>query len=200
MNVNQNIKDKTKQVSEVAKYDWKQLEKEYILGNYKSVSSFLKDKGIKQNGSTKKSTKGWKEKKVLKEEQKSTKVIEKVLEKESEKEANKIIQVKDVANDLLSKIVQANNELNMHIARNKKKTKTVEYNYDMCKPSKETINEEEEIKSYIDIIDRKGLKELTSALKDLNDILDPKEDDNDEDNSFIEALNQKTEDIWNEEG
>ena len=101
---------------------------------------------------------------------------------------------------MLSKIVQANNELNMHIARNKKKTKTVEYNYDMCKPSKETINEEEEIKSYIDIIDRKGLKELTSALKDLNDILDPKEDDNDEDNSFIEALNQKTEDIWNEEG
>ena len=37
----------------MAKYDWKQLEKEYILGNYKSVSSFLKDKGIKQNGSTK---------------------------------------------------------------------------------------------------------------------------------------------------
>ena len=167
----------------MAKYDWKQLEKEYILSDYKSVSSFLKDKGIKPSGSTKK----------------STKVIEKVLEKESEKEANKIIQVKDVANDLLSKIVQANKELNMHIARNKKKTKTVEYNYDMCKPSKETISEEEEIKSYIDIIDRKGLKELTSALKDLNDILDPKEDDEEEDNSFIEALNGKTEDIWNEE-
>ena len=183
----------------MAKYDWKQLEKEYILSDYKSVSSFLKDKGIKQNGSTKKSTKGWKEKKVLKEDKKSTKVIEKVLEKESEKEANKIIQVKDVANDLLSKIVQANNELNMHIARNKKKTKTVEYNYDMCKPSKEIINEEEEIKSYIDIIDRKGLKELTSALKDLNDILEPKEDEEEEDNSFIEALNNKTEDIWSEE-
>lgn len=158
----------------MAKYDWKQLEKEYILSNYKSVSSFLKDKGIKSNGSTKNRTKGWKNKKVLKEEQKSTKIIEKVLEKESEKEANKIIQVKDVANDLLSKIVQANNELNMHIARNKKKTKTVEYNYDMCKPSKEIIDEEEEIKSYIDIIDRKGLKELTSALKDLNDILNNK--------------------------
>lgn len=182
----------------MAKYDWKQLEKEYILSDYKSVSSFLKDKGIKTSGSTKKSTKGWKEKKVLKEERKSTKVIEKVLEKESEKEANKIMQVKDVANDLLSKIVQANNELNMHLARNKKKTKTVEYDYKCNKPSKETINEEEEIKSYIDIIDRKGLKELTSALKDLNDILDPKDEDNDEDNSFIEALNKKTEDIWNE--
>lgn len=182
----------------MAKYDWKQLEKEYILSDYKSVSSFLKDKGIKTSGSTKKSTKGWKEKKVLKEDKKSTKIIEKVTEKEIEKEANKIIQVKDVANDLLSKIVQANNELNMHIARNKKKTKLVEYNYDMCKPSKETINEEEEVKSYIDIIDRKGLKELTSALKDLNDILEQKEDDNEDDNSFIEALNGKTEDIWNE--
>ena len=35
-----------KQVSEVAKYDWKQLEKEYILSNYKSVSAFLKYKEI----------------------------------------------------------------------------------------------------------------------------------------------------------
>lgn len=72
----------------MAKYDWKQLEKEYILSNYKSVSSFLKDKGISINGSTKKSTKGWKNKKVLKEEQKSTKIIEKVLEKEIEKEVD----------------------------------------------------------------------------------------------------------------
>lgn len=172
----------------MAKYDWKQLEKEYILSDYKSVSSFLKDKGIKSNGSTKNRTKGWKNKKVLKEEQKSTKVIEKVLEKESEKEANEIIQVKDVANDLLSKIVQANNELNIHIARNKKKTKTVEYDYKCNKPSKEIINEEEKIKSYIDIIDRKGLKELTSALKDLNDILTNKSEEGNNVQSLAETI------------
>ena len=183
----------------MAKYDWKQLEKEYILSDFKSVSQFIKNKKIPYNGTTKTKTKGWTEKKRLKQDQKETKIIEKVIEKESEKEANKIIQIKDVANELLSKILQANNELNMHIARDKKKTKTVEYNYDMGKPSKEIIEEQEEIKSYIDIIDRKGLKELTSALKDLNDILDPKEDDEEEDNSFIEALNGKTEDIWNEE-
>lgn len=183
----------------MAKYDWKQLEKEYILSDYKSVSSFLKDKGISINGSTKKSTKGWKNKKVLKEEQKSTKVIEKVLEKESEKEANEIIQVKDVANDLLSKIVQANNELNKHLAKHKTKVKAVIYDKKTSKPSKEVITEQEEIKDYISIIDRKGLKELTSALKDLSDILGPKEDDDEKDNSFIEALNGKTEEIWNEE-
>ena len=182
----------------MAKYDWKQLEKEYITSEHKSVSQFIKSKEIPYNGTTKSKTKGWTDKKRLKQDQKATKIIEKVIEKESEKEANKIVQVKDVANDLLAKIVQANNELNMHLARNKKKTKTVEYDYKCNKPSKETIDEVEEIKSYIDIIDRKGLKELTSALKDINDILEPKQDEDENDNSFIEALNGKTEDIWNE--
>lgn len=50
----------------MAKYNWKQLEREYILGSYKSVSAFLKDKGIKQNGSTKKSTKRLERKKSTK--------------------------------------------------------------------------------------------------------------------------------------
>ena len=168
----------------MAKYDWKQLEKEYILSDYKSVSSFLKDKGIEQNGNTYKNTKGWKNKKGEKEEKKGSRTIEKVIEKESEKEANKIIKVQDVANDLLAKIVQANNELNMHLARNKKKTKTVEYDYKTNKPSKETTQEDEEIKSYIDIIDRQGLKMLSSALKDLNEIIG----DNNRENNEIEDL------------
>ena len=172
----------------MAKYDWKQLEKEYILSEYKSVKEFLRSKSIKSTGNTNKQTKGWAEKKATKEQQKSNKIVEKVIEKQSEKEANKIIQVKDVANDLLSKIVQANDELNMHIARNKKKTKTVEYDYKCNKPSKEIINEEEEIKSYIDIIDRKGLKELTSALKDLNDILTNKSEEGNNGQSLAETI------------
>lgn len=90
------------------------------------------------------------------------------------------MKVKDVANDLLAKIAQANSELNMHLARNKKKTKTIEYDYKCNKPKKETIQEDEEIKSYIDIIDRKGLKELTSALKDISDILNVQKEDSKE--------------------
>ena len=122
-------------------------------------------------GVLKKALNGWKEKKVLKEDKKSTKIVEKIIEKESEKEADKIIQIKDVANDLLKKVLEAKNELNMHLATNKVKTKTVEYDYAVKKPKKETVEEKEEIKSYTDIIDKKGLKELTSALKNLNDIL-----------------------------
>ena len=134
------------------------------------------------------STKGWKEKKVLKEDKKSTKIIEKVTEKESEKEAEKIIKIKDVANDLLLQIVQANKELNMHIARNKKREKTVEYDYTTKKPKKEIIEENEEIKSYISIIDRKGLKELTSALKDLNEIINNKQNEENNTQSLAETI------------
>ena len=72
----------------MAKYDWKQLEKEYILSDYKSVSAFLKDKRINNNGTTRKHTSGWKDKKRQKEDKKATKTIEKTIEKESEKEAD----------------------------------------------------------------------------------------------------------------
>ena len=174
----------------MAKYDWKQLEKEYILSNYKSVTSFLNDKGIKQNGSTKKRTKGWKNKKVLKEDKKSTKTIEKVIEKESEKEAQQIIDIKLLANDLALKIIESKKELNMHLATNKKKTKKVKYDYKCNKPKEEIIDEEEKIVSYIDIIDRKGLKELTSALKDINDILNNKQNKNSNTTSLAEAIQQ----------
>ena len=170
-----------KQVSEVAKYDWKQLEKEYILSDYKSVSAFLKDKQISMNGSTKNKTKGWKNKKVLKQEEKSTKVIEKVLEKESEKEAQQIVDIKSIANDLALNIIKANKQLEKYIIKNKKKTKTIVYNQEVGKPQKEIINEDESIKVLNGIIDRQGLKMLTSALKDLNDILANNDNNNKED-------------------
>ena len=51
------IKSKGKsRVRWMAKYDWKQLEKEYILGDYKSVSAFLKDKEITNNAYTRRNT------------------------------------------------------------------------------------------------------------------------------------------------
>nr|DAJ09187.1 MAG TPA: hypothetical protein [Caudoviricetes sp.] len=170
----------------MAKYDWKKLEKEYILGDYKSVSSFLKDKGINNNGTTRKHTLGWKDKKRQKEDKKATKIIEKTIEKESEKEAQQIADIKNIANELALKVLKANSELNKHIAKAKTKTKTVTFDSKTLKPSKEVIVEKEEAGEYISIIDRQGLKMLASALKDLNDILsDKKENDTNQINKNI---------------
>lgn len=141
----------------MAKYDWIALEKEYILSEYKSVSAFLKDKGISRNGNVQKIVKGWKNKKVQKELKKSSKTVEKIIEQQSSNEASTVVKINDVANKLLKKVMEAAD-----------KTYTTD-----------------------------SIKKLTSALKDLKDIIPQKQED-EEDNSFVQALNGKVEDIWNE--
>ncbi len=175
----------------MAKYNWKKLENEYILGDYKSVSAFLKDKNIPRNGSTQKNVKGWNEKKVQKECEKSSKTIEKVIEKESTKEAEKIANVKDTAEELLRKINVSITELDKYFAKSSKKTKTVEFDYKVNKASKEVTEEETTIQEFYSIIDKSGLKQLTSALKDINDILN-NNGQNPNDKSYLDELEQ----VW----
>lgn len=139
----------------MAKYDWNQLEKEYILGDYKSVSAFLKEKNIKSTGNTNKQTKGWAEKKATKERKKSSRTVEKVIEKQSDIDSDQIVKVNDVANKLLSKIMNATDELNT--------------NMDMFG------------NTHTGIINRADIKKLTSALKDINDILSSYDSDEIED-------------------
>lgn len=173
----------------MAKYDWKQLEKEYILSEYKSVKEFLRSKDIKSTGNTNKQTKGWAEKKAIKEQQKSNKIVEKVIEKEIEKEAQQIADLKSIANDLALNIIKANSQLETYIIKKKKKTKTVKYDYKVGKPQEETTTENEEIETMDGIVDRQGLKMLASALKDLNEILvDKKENDANNINQNIQNI------------
>lgn len=144
----------------MAKYDWTQLEKEYLLGEYNSVSAFLKKKEIPNNGSTRNKTKGWKDKKQDKQDKIKTKTVQKVIEKQTEIDANVIVKVNDVANKLLEKIMSATNELNK--------------NTDMFGNIHESI------------INRSDIKKLTSALKDIKDVLG---DDAKEKNNRIQIIN-----------
>lgn len=57
----------------MAKYDWKQLEKEYISGNYKSINAFLKEKGISRNKTTNTQTKNGTSKSIKKTSKKHQK-------------------------------------------------------------------------------------------------------------------------------
>lgn len=172
----------------MAKYNWKQLEKEYILGDYKSVSDFLKNKEIPNNSRNRSNTKGWKDKKCQKSDKVVAKTIEKVIEKESEKESKQIVDIKTLANDLALNVIKANTEINNYIVKSKGKTKKVKYDLSTSKPKEETINENEGIEVVEGIVDKKGLKQLTSALKDLNDILVPKDGKNNDKNNYEEYL------------
>lgn len=148
-------------VRRVAKYDWSNLEKEYILSDYKSINSFFKSKDIPYNSSTKLKTKGWTAKKRQKQAQKVAKTIEKTIEKQAEADAEQLVKVSDVANKLLVKISNATDELNIHT--------------DMFGGQHESI------------IDRADLKKLTSALKDVCDILNNCDSDEIEDTSETDS-------------
>ncbi len=142
----------------MAKYDWNQLEQEYMLGDYRSASAFLKEKGIPRNGSVQQSIKGWNAKKVQLEKAKSSKTIEKIIEKQSEKNAEQAIKVNDVANKLLSKIAIASDELDKGM--------------DMFGRTHQA-----------EILNRADIKKLSSALKDISDILSIYNSDEIEDTS-----------------
>lgn len=107
---------------------------------------------------------GWKDKKVLKDAKKSTKVIEKVIEQQSTQEAKQIIDIKSVANLLLKKTAEAVTELNKRV--------------DVLGNIKDSI------------IDRADIKKLTSALKDLNDVLVGKEGNDGDTVVIVDDVNE----------
>jgi hypothetical protein len=71
----------------VARYNWEELKKEFILGDYKSLREFAERKGLKyDSGNFRMRTKGWNKEKSTKEAQKRHEIIEKVVEKQVERE------------------------------------------------------------------------------------------------------------------
>lgn len=91
------------------KYNWKQLEKDYIKSDYLSIKAFLKSNNINYNGNARRKTKGWSNKRVTKQEQKSNKRIGKIIEKQIKKEVKEIMKSKAKYNN---KNIQIDNLIN----------------------------------------------------------------------------------------
>ena len=168
------------------KYDWNELEREFVTGNYKSVNQFFKEKGISRNKSSIEKTRSWEQKKHTKNTKKTHRIVEKVIEKQAEIEAEQKIKINDVAQRLLEKIDIATDELNKYVNKKTRKTKKKFTIKDATgtKVDNEIITEEMKIEEVSSIINKSGLKTLASALKDLSDIL--KDDDNNSENKTPE--------------
>lgn len=72
----------------MAKFDWNELKKEFLLGDYKSLKEFAEKKGLKYNSDFRKKAAGWREEKLTRNRQKTDKIIEKVIEKQIEQEVD----------------------------------------------------------------------------------------------------------------
>jgi hypothetical protein len=158
-------------VVRVAKHDWVELKTEYLLGDYKNLSDFATQKGLKRDGNFNKKTKNWTSEKAIKKQQKSKKTIEKTIEKVADKEADRLARINDTADKLLRRIEQAEDQLEQYIVTCKRKTKTVKLDKKFGKCIKEVTVEEEDNEIVDGIVDKVGLKVLAVALRDIKETL-----------------------------
>lgn len=114
-----------------------------------------------------------------------------------EQELSRITRLLKISDDLIAKIEQAVSELDMAQVTNKKKTKVIEYKNGKRpdKPTKEIIEELEEILAVRSIIDRKGLQQVATALKAMWDMTADEDPSNNEQteshNALIDAIRKR---------
>ena len=147
--------------------DWNKLKAEYIAGGT-SYRKLAEKYGVSESTLRKRAAKEhWSELRNKAGTKTEQKIIEKTSEKSAEKAISKEQRINAIAYKLLDKIEKAVDELDLHLAKNTTREKTVVYDNKLQKPSKETIIEKEEIIEIASLIDRRGLQRLASALKDI---------------------------------
>jgi hypothetical protein len=184
----------------MAKYDWVKLKAKYIAGECKDLKEFAEKHNINYPV-LRNNSKGWNDEKLQYNDIKVAKITEKTMEKIIEKESDRNARIISLADRLADKLEQAIEQVEQYIVTNKTKTKTVEYDNKIAKPTKEVTVEEEAKEIVGGIVDRQGLKFLTAALKDIKDIQTDKDKTPDKPDikDFINALDGKAEEVWNDE-
>ena len=148
--------------------DWQAIKTEYITTDT-SYRKLAEKYGIHYKVI---SERGKDEKWVELRSQHRDKTLTKTLGKISNKQADKMARIDDLADKLLEKLEQAITELDLQLAKHTEKTKTIEYDNDRRpdKPTKEVVHEEEKLLEVKSIVDRNGLKQIASALKDIKEV------------------------------
>ena len=173
--------------------DWLKIKNEYISGNI-SYRKLAEKHNVGLSALTKRATEEkWYEKRKNQRVKIEAKVEQKTAEKLAEAEANRLLRISAAADRLLEKIEEATEQLDQFIVTNRVKQREVKYVSDKAgfgKPKKE-ITKEVEDKRIVkaDHLDRMGLKQLASALKDLRDIQLVKDEDNLQDSEKITFVN-----------
>lgn len=157
---------------ELAKHDWKKIKNEYITTNI-SQRKLAEKYNISASTLTKRANREqWHKTSNNISNKVATKTEEKLIEKFSDKEVDRIARISSLADQLSDKLEQAIKELDRTMVTHKTKTRVIEYKNSnaLSKPTKETIEEDEQLLEVSSIIDKNGLKQLTGALKDIKEI------------------------------
>ena len=152
--------------------EWLKIRNDYIngVGSYRELA---KKYGMNHSVIARKaSAEGWAKKKQENEIKKQARCEQKIIESEAAKEADRISRILTLSDELADRIERAISELDIQLAKNKRKTRVIEYHSDSApgKPTKETIEEREEILEIKTTVDRLGLQQIANALKAVKEI------------------------------
>lgn len=173
--------------------DWLTIRNDYINGggSYRKLAekygvsfSTLEKRAREEN---------WKSEKEKQCERIATEVRQKTEAAIIAKEVKRVERLLAISDKLIDKIERSVTELDLAQVTNKTKTKVIEYKNGKRpdKPTKETIEEKEEILAVSSIVDRKGLQQVAMALKAMWDISGEHEsnkEDDVEDDGLLAAL------------
>ena len=149
--------------------DWKKkAKKEYLRGGT-SYRKLAEKYGVSRNQIEQIAKReGW----VALKRQIADKTVAKTVEILSDQQANRAARIQTIADRLLDKLEKAVDELNLQLVKNTEKEKIIEYDHESRpdKVTREVVHESEMLTEVTTMIDRKGLREITAALKDVRDI------------------------------
>lgn len=173
--------------------DWQEVKTEYVTTDT-SYRKLAKKYGVSATAvANKAKAENW----VSLREQFLSDSFTKTVKKIKQKESDRMSRIMAASDKLLEKIERAIDELDIQMVTYKEKTKVIEYNnYKRPdKPTKEVIEEKEELIETKSIIDRMGLQKVAASLLALKEIQDLKsEADIREQEARIAKLEKEAED------
>lgn len=150
-------------------WDWTKIKTEYITNDKSSYRKLSEKYGISVGTIYKRASREkWNELKKQTYDRKVAKTLSAV----EERQVSKMERILNITDKLLDKIEKAVDELDIQLCKKVNKEKVIEYNNmdRPDKPTREVINETEEVVEVSSIIDRKGAQELAAAIKSLKEV------------------------------
>ena len=147
--------------------DWNALEAEYITTTI-SYREMAKKYGLNVAYISKK---GRRDRWVEKRRKHLEGVMAEALAADEQRRVERIARLRSTADLLLDKVEQAISELDTKLCRQVEKEKQLEYDEESPgKLAREHVTEKETLLQVPGIIDRQGLRQIASALRDIRDI------------------------------
>lgn len=176
--------------------DWLAIKTEYINTNT-SYRKLAKKHHIGINTITKHAiTDKWVEARKKQKAKIELAVNQKIADAVVEEKLEGFAELLICADELTGKIKQAIAQVDRYMAKRLHKTRTIEYDNNAApnKPTKEIIDEAEELAEIIGIVNPLAVRQIAAAIKDLKDVYSFSASDTDEEETGVVEITEVAED------